>query len=72
MQKEPEKSKINVNLDVYYFQDEDTHHMVAYIPALDISGYGDDKKEATESIKIVLQEYIRHRRDTNLLHHPTL
>ena len=49
---------LNITLDVYVFMDGDAY--IAYSPALDLSGYGNNEKEAKESFSIVMDEYIAY------------
>lgn len=49
--------RISVTLDVYLFDDNGI--VIAYSPALDISGYGETEAKAKESFEIVMDEYIR-------------
>jgi len=49
---------INIKISVLSFKENDTNIM--YCPELDISGYGDNFKEASESFKIALDEFIRY------------
>ncbi len=50
----PSKEKIDAILTFYYFEDH-SHH-IAYIPALDISGYGDTKYESHKMACDILEE----------------
>jgi hypothetical protein len=46
---------VKMNLPIMIFQEDETK--IAYIPVLDLSGYGKTDKEAIESLHIVLSEY---------------
>jgi hypothetical protein len=54
-------NKKNKNIDaclkVYKYIDKDTNHHVAYIPSLEISGYGKTKSECTDMLHFSLEEY---------------
>lgn len=44
------KRKIQAGLSVYRYIDKDTKQVVVYIPALEITGYGETKKKAEEML----------------------
>jgi len=46
---------VNVKLSLIIFSEEGT--VIAYCPALDLSGYGNTEKEAIDSFKIASAEY---------------
>ena len=48
---------INSRLVIVRYRDKETNQYVVYIPALDISSYGETKKKATEMLKFSLEEY---------------
>lgn len=50
--------KIEVRVTLILFEDSNTH--VVYCPALDLSGYGQTEKEAMESFRISLEEFIHY------------
>lgn len=50
--------KCNFNLGVYIFKEGDVY--ISYCPALDISGYGKDEKEAKDSFGEVMKQYIMY------------
>ena len=52
------KAKVTVNLPVMIFSEENV--LIAYVPVLDLSGYGATENEAVESLKIVLSEYFSY------------
>ncbi len=51
------KESIRACLRVIKYVDKDTNHHVSYIPSLEISGYGNTRKEATEMLHFSLDEY---------------
>ena len=50
------KRKIKYHLQGVGFQDSDTLQYVAYIPALEISGYGETKQKAEDMASFSLQQ----------------
>jgi predicted RNase H-like HicB family nuclease len=52
------KTRVKVNVQVILFQEDDIWY--AYLPALDINGYGSNEEEAKESLKIAINEFIRY------------
>ena len=52
------KSTVKVEVPVMVFEEENT--WFAYLPSFDLTGYGNDTEEAKESLKIVLDEFIRY------------
>ncbi len=57
------KNSVIVNLPVMLFEEVDTH--IAYIPVLDISGYGKDEEESKRSLAICLNEYFSYTLNKN-------
>ncbi|WP_417591980.1 type II toxin-antitoxin system HicB family antitoxin [Owenweeksia hongkongensis] len=49
------KGKINGTLQLLVLEEGD--HLIMYLPALNLSAYGDDFKEANEMLKEVLDDY---------------
>ena len=49
---------INVDLVVLHFEEDKVHFI--HSPHLDLTGYGNTKKEAEASFSIVLEEYFRY------------
>ncbi|MEO6330578.1 MAG: hypothetical protein ABIO55_16710 [Ginsengibacter sp.] len=47
-------------LNVYRYRDKDTRQIVAYLPSLEISGYGADEKKANEMLQFSLGEYFEY------------
>jgi hypothetical protein len=52
------KSTVKVDVPVMLFEEEKT--WFAYMPSFDLTGYGNNQEEAKESLKIVLDEFIRY------------
>ena len=50
------ESCINLVLGVYIFTEEEIY--IAYCPALDISGYGENEQEAKQSFGEVVRQYL--------------
>jgi len=48
---------VHAHLYVIRFQDADTLQYVAYIPTLDISGYGENLKDATTMLQFSLEQF---------------
>jgi hypothetical protein len=48
--------KVDVKLSLIAFVEDNAH--IIYCPALDLSGYGTDEKEAMESFQVVLGEFL--------------
>ena len=59
------KSKINMVLGVYIFSEENIY--IAYCPALDLSGYGENEHEARESFAEVMRQYFDYCIQNNTL-----
>ena len=53
-----EKTDVKVQLPVMVFLEDKAH--IAYIPVLDLSGYGNSEKEALDSLDIVLNDYFSY------------
>lgn len=49
---------IKVELQIVLFKEDDIFY--AYLPTLDLTGYGNTDVEAQESLKIVLDEFLRY------------
>ncbi len=52
------KTTVKVNLPVMLF--EEGKVQIAYVPVLDLSGYGKTEKEAFLSLEVVMKEYISY------------
>lgn len=48
---------ITARLQVVRFKDKDTGHYMVYSPAVEISGYGETKEDATKMFNFSLEEY---------------
>lgn len=59
------KRTITVNVPVMLFEEEGTS--IAYIPVLDISGYGMNEDEAKKSLEVSLEEYFSYTVNKNTL-----
>ncbi len=51
-----DKYSLNINVEVALFKEAGT--WVAYCPALEVSSYGDDKKEAKEAFEEAMQIFL--------------
>lgn len=60
-----EKNIIKMDLPVMLFKEKKV--FIAYIPVLDISGYGNTETESLSSLHIVLEEYIDYTIKKNTL-----
>ena len=52
------QATVKVDVPVMLFEEEKT--WFAYMPSFDLTGYGNNTDEAKESLKIVLDEFIRY------------
>jgi len=52
-----------VNLKVVSFEEDNV--FFAYLPSLDLTGYGKTNNEATDSLKVVLDEFLRYTLQKN-------
>lgn len=59
------KNTVTVNVPVMFFEEEGTQ--IAYIPVLDISGYGKNEEEAKTSLEVCLNEYFSYTINKNTL-----
>ncbi len=57
---------LTLQLSILIFSDEKSIHY-AYLPALDLTGYGKSETEAKKSLKIVLHEYLDYTTKHNTL-----
>ena len=55
----------SMSLSLISYKDDEAYYW--YCPALELTGYGDDEKQAQESFKIVLEEYIRYTTENQTL-----
>ena len=49
---------VKVDLQVLFFEEDKIHY--AYMPSFDLTGYGNNEKEARESLTVVLDEFLRY------------
>ena len=59
------ENKVKLQVPVMLFTEKKVH--VAYIPVLDLSGYGNSEKEAIGSLQIVLDNYLDYTIKKNTL-----
>ncbi len=59
------KATVKVNLPVMLFEEDDVQ--IAYIPVLDLSGYGKSEDEAFSSLEVVVKEYFSYGLKKNTL-----
>jgi hypothetical protein len=59
------KATVDMNLPVMFFEEADTH--IAYIPVLDLSGYGKSEQEAFDSLQVAITEYLTYTINKNTL-----
>ena len=55
----------SMELSLISYKDDEAYYW--YCPALELTGYGDDEKQAQASFKIVLEEYIRYTTENQTL-----
>jgi hypothetical protein len=53
-----DKQTVKVNVPVIVFEEDNLHY--AYIPSLDLTGYGTTEDEARSSLEIMLSEFFRY------------
>lgn len=58
-------SNVEVSLDLIEFIEDEVHFV--FSPALDLTGYGDNKKEARTSFEVTLKEFLRYTIEKNTL-----
>ncbi len=56
---------INVRLSVVLFKENNIH--IAYCPAVDVYGYGENDSEARKSFEVSLAEFFRYGMEKNTL-----
>ncbi len=54
---------IAINLKVVFFKEDNIFY--AYLPTLDLTGYGNTGAEAKKSLKVVLDEFLRYTLNKN-------
>jgi len=60
-----EKGFIKVEVPVVFFEDDGIYY--AHIPPLDITGYGNNEKEARHSLTVMVDEFINYTTENNTL-----
>ena len=60
-----EGKTVKVNLPIMIFQEDGVS--IAYVPVLDLSGYGNTDKEALDSLTIVMEEFFSYAIKKNTL-----
>lgn len=58
-------SNVEVSLDLIEFIEDEVHFV--FSPALDLTGYGDNKKEARTSFEVTLKEFLSYTIEKNTL-----
>lgn len=56
---------LRINIDLIEFVEDGVHFF--YSPALDITGYGDNKEEAITSFELTVEEFLRHTHEKGTL-----
>lgn len=56
---------LRIKIDLIEFVEDGVHFF--YSPALDITGYGDNKEEAFTSFEITVEEFLRHTHEKGTL-----
>jgi len=54
---------IKLNVPVVFFEEDDIYY--AYMPSMDLTGYGKTEEEARESLTVVLDEFLRYTLNKN-------
>lgn len=57
--------KVTMEVQVMLFEEDEIHF--AYLPSLDLTGYGKTIEEAKQSLKIVLDEFLKYTIHKNTL-----
>jgi hypothetical protein len=60
-----DKHVVKINLSVFLFVEDGIHY--AYMPALDVLGYGNTEAEAKTSVEISLSEFFRYTHNKNTI-----
>jgi len=60
-----DKGFIKVEVPVVFFEDDGIYY--AHIPPLDITGYGNNEKEARHSLTVMVDEFINYTTENNTL-----
>jgi hypothetical protein len=56
---------MDVKIDITLLLFREDNVSIAYSPAFDLSGYGNTEKEAKDSFKIAIEEFIRYTTNKN-------
>ncbi|MEO5991344.1 MAG: hypothetical protein ABIP68_06875 [Ferruginibacter sp.] len=56
---------VKVDLQVLFFEEDNIQFV--YMPSFDLTGYGNTKEEAKESLTVVLDEFLRYTLNKNTL-----
>lgn len=59
------KNQIKIKVQVLFFQEDAIHY--AFMPSLDLIGYGNSDIEAKNSLTVVLDEFLRYTLNKNTL-----
>lgn len=51
---------VNGELSIVKFRDKDTNQLIIYLPAFDISSYGETEKKCIEMLNATVQDYFTH------------
>jgi hypothetical protein len=54
---------VSVQAALFRFQDKDTKQFIMYMPALEISSYGETREKATEMFKAELDDFFKYLTD---------
>jgi hypothetical protein len=56
---------ITIDAQIFFFEEDGIN--IAYLPSLDLSGYGNDFEEAEASLKHTLNEFLKYTTNKNTL-----
>jgi hypothetical protein len=56
---------IKIKVQVLFFKEDNVHY--AFMPSLDLIGYGNNDDEAKKSLQVVLDEFLRYTLNKNTL-----
>jgi hypothetical protein len=54
------KRRVQITVSAFRFVDKDTKQKIAYVPALELSGYGETFQKAEEMLKLSFEEYCKY------------
>lgn len=57
---------VKIDVQVLFFQEDNIYY--AFMPSFDLTGYGKTEEEARESLKVVLDEFLRYTLNKNTLY----